>query len=106
VFESSPERAVARPSRTTPRETPAVTFEEWLVTQTDAPRPRRTIAQLALDRRLHEVDFGARVVRAEFRRMLDDFEAATRGLPVLSTPLPFRSARQGRRPALDLPGQG
>jgi hypothetical protein len=37
--------------------------------------------------------------------MLDDFEAATRGLPVLSTPLPFRSARQGRRPALDLPGQ-
>lgn len=105
MFESSPDRAIAHPSRTTRAETPTVTFDDWLVTQTDAPRPRRTIAQLVLDRRLHEVDFGSRVVRAEFRRMLDDFETATRELPVRSRPLPFRPARPGRRPALGLPGQ-
>jgi hypothetical protein len=56
-----------------------------------------------LDERLNEVDFGAGTMRAEFRRMLDDFEAATRGLWVRSRPLPFRTARTGRRPAFDLP---
>jgi hypothetical protein len=50
--------------------------------------------------RREEVDFGASAVRAEFRRMLDDLDAATRGLWVRSRPMPFRT---GRRPAFDLP---
>ncbi|MHA6795787.1 hypothetical protein ACVGVM_20065 [Pseudonocardia bannensis] len=78
------------------------TFEDWLMSQTTADRPRGIIAQLMLDQRLHEVDFGSSAVRDEFRRMLADFEADTRGLLVRSTPLPFRARRPGRRPVLDL----
>jgi hypothetical protein len=80
-----------------------VSFEDWLVTQTSGSRTRRKITALMLDKRLNEVDFGASAVRAEFHRMLEEFEAATRGLRVRSRPLPFRTARTGRRPALDLP---
>ncbi|NMH96697.1 hypothetical protein [Pseudonocardia acidicola] len=82
------------------------TFEDWLLTQIGADRPRSTIAQLMLDRRFHEVDLGSSTVRAEFRRMLVDFESDTRGVPVRSRPLPTRSRRPGRRPALDLPDGG
>lgn len=80
-----------------------VSFEDWLVTQAAAPGPRRKLVALMLDRRMNEVDLGSRAVRAEFRRLLDDFERDTRRLAVRSTPLPFRSPRTGRRPALDLP---
>ncbi|HTF55542.1 MAG TPA: hypothetical protein VK735_49535 [Pseudonocardia sp.] len=83
-----------------------VSFEDWLVTQMAADNPRRKLVALMLDQRLNEVDFGARTVRQEFRRMLDDFESATHGLPVRSRPLPFRSPRTGRRPAADLPEEG
>jgi hypothetical protein len=55
-----------------------------------------------LDERPNEVDFGTGAMRAEFRRILDDFEAATRGLWVRSRPM-FRTARTGCRPAFDLP---
>jgi hypothetical protein len=67
-----------------------VTFEDWLVTQTATPQPRRRIVHLMLDRRLHEVDFGAHTIRAEVRRMLADFATATRGQWV-------RSCRSARR---------
>jgi hypothetical protein len=70
-----------------------VTFEDWLISQTSADRPRRTIAQLMLDRKFDQLDFGASVVREEFRRMLKDFEKDTAGLPVMSRPKPFRTTR-------------
>jgi hypothetical protein len=92
--------------RPTQPEPALASFEDWLVTQTSATRPRRQIAQLMLDQRLNEVDFGARAVRAEFRRMLDDFESATLGLWVRSAPLPRRSARTGTRSVLGLPEEG
>ncbi|HTF50635.1 MAG TPA: hypothetical protein VK735_24610 [Pseudonocardia sp.] len=79
-----------------------MSFEDWLITQTTGTRPRRKIVQLMLDKRLHEVDFGASAVRAEFRRILDDFEAATRGQRIRSAPLPFRSQRTGGTPVFDL----
>jgi hypothetical protein len=83
-----------------------VTFEDWLVTQTSVPRSRRKLAQLMLDERLGEVDFGSEAVRHEFRRMLDDFESATRGLWVRSRPLPFRSAHGARQAVQDVPEEG
>lgn len=92
-----------QPTQTEPE---LASFEDWLVTQTSATRPRRQIAQLMLDRRLNEVDFGAGAVRAEFRRMLDDFESATRGLWVRSAPLPRRSARTNTQSVLGLPEEG
>jgi hypothetical protein len=57
-----------------------------------------------LDRRLHEVDFGAHRIRAEFQRMLADFDTATRGQWVRSAPLPSRAACSGHRPVPDRPG--
>jgi hypothetical protein len=78
-------------------------FEDWLITQAFTPYPRGRIARLMLDQRLHEVDFGLAAVRAEFRRMLDDFESATRGLWVAGTPLPLDSPCAARPPGTDLP---
>jgi hypothetical protein len=89
--------------RPTPPGPGTASFEDWLITQTFTPHPRGRIAQLMLDQRLHKVDFGAAAVRTEFRRMLDDFESATRGVWVASTPLPLRSPCSGRPPVPDLP---
>lgn len=102
-FRSPWQRQLFVTHRPTPPLPETVSFEDWLVTQTSGSRTRRKITALMLDKRLNEVDFGASAVRAEFHRMLEEFEAATRGLRVRSRPLPFRTARTGRRPALDLP---
>jgi hypothetical protein len=75
-----------------------ITFEEWLVTQTAAPRPRSTIAQLMLDGRFGDVDLGARAHRDALRRLLDDFERDAAGQWVRSTPLPARRGTGGSRP--------
>ena len=75
-----------------------ITFEEWLVTQTSAPRPRSTIAQLMLDGRVGDIDLGARTNRDAFRRLLDDFERDAAGQWVRSTPLPARKGTGGPRP--------
>jgi hypothetical protein len=75
-----------------------ITFEDWLVGQTAAPRPRSTLAQLLLDRRFAEVDLGARATREALRHMLDDFERDAEGQWVLSTPLPARTGTGGERP--------
>jgi hypothetical protein len=75
-----------------------ITFEDWLVGQTAAPRPRGTLAQLMLDRRFAEVDLGARRNRDALRRLLDDFERDAAGQWVVSTPLPARAGTGGQRP--------
>jgi hypothetical protein len=89
--------------RPTPTGPGTASFEDWLITQAFTPRLRGRIARLMLDQRLHEVDFGVAAVRTEFRRLLDDFESATRGLWVAGTPLPHRSPWSGRPPVPDLP---
>jgi hypothetical protein len=82
-----------------------ITFEDWLVTQTAAPRPRSTLAQMLLDRRFADVDLGARTTRDALRDLLDDFERDAAGQWVRSTPLPARrgtggaTARPRTRPA-------
>jgi hypothetical protein len=68
-----------------------ITFEDWLVGQTSAPRPRSTLAQLMLDRRFAEVDLGSRANRDAMRLLLDDFESDAEGQWVGSTPLPARA---------------
>ncbi|MCW2716835.1 hypothetical protein [Pseudonocardia sp.] len=69
-----------------------ITFEDWLISQTSAQRPRSTLAQLMLDGRFAEVDLGARGTRDALRRLLDDFERDAAGQWVRSTPLPRRSS--------------
>jgi hypothetical protein len=82
-----------------------ITFEDWLVTQTAAPRPRSTLAQLMLDGRFAEVDLGARTTRDALRDLLDAFERDADGQWVRSSPLPPRrgtggaTARPRTRPA-------
>jgi hypothetical protein len=70
-----------------------VTFEDWLIGQTAAEHPRRSLAHLMLDRRLDLIDFGSQAVRDEVRRLFADFEKDTVGLPVVSRPAPFRTRR-------------
>jgi hypothetical protein len=75
-----------------------ITFEDWLLTQTAAPRPRSTLAHLLLDRRFADVDLGARTTRDALRRLLDDFERDAESQWVRSTPLPARTGTGGCRP--------
>ena len=56
-----------------------IMFEDWLVGQTSAPRPRSTLAQLMLDGRFAEVDLGSRATRDALRRLLADFERDAAG---------------------------
>jgi hypothetical protein len=72
-------------------------FEDWLVSQTSAPRPRSTLAQLMLDHRFGEVDLGSRRNRDAMRRLLDDFERDVEGQWVRSDPLPARSGAPAAR---------
>jgi hypothetical protein len=76
-----------------------ITFEEWLVGQTSAPRPRSSLAQLMLDHRFGEVDLGSQRNRDALRRLLDDFERAAEGQWVVSDSLPARAAARAARPS-------
>ncbi|MCU1666626.1 MAG: hypothetical protein QOI36_2371 [Pseudonocardiales bacterium] len=75
-----------------------IKFEDWLVGQTSAPRPRSTLAQLMLDRRFAEVDLGSQRNRDAVRLLLDDFERDAEGQWVRSDPLPSRAGAEPSRP--------
>jgi hypothetical protein len=68
-----------------------ITFEEWLIGQTAAARPRGDLAQLMLDGRAGEIDLGSRSNRDALRRLMDDFERDAQGQWVQAAPLPARA---------------
>jgi hypothetical protein len=74
-----------------------IMFEDWLVGQTSAPRPRSTLAQLMLDNRFAEIDLGSKRNRDAVRMLLDDFERDIEGQWVCSDPLPARARARAAR---------